>query len=104
MLDNLCDVPDVLVGHATDLQGITGCTAVLFEGQHGAAVGVDVRGCPPGARAPGPRRTRAAARAGAEAAAGPWGGSAWAGPGGGGVRRIGSGRWGPCGGRTACCL
>jgi len=50
MLDNLCDVPGVLVGHATDLRGITGCTAVLFEGQHDAVVGVDVRGSSPGTR------------------------------------------------------
>ncbi|HJQ28853.1 MAG TPA: P1 family peptidase, partial [Rubrobacter sp.] len=50
MLDNLCDVPGVLVGHATDLDGITGCTAVLFEGPEGAVVGVDVRGSSPGTR------------------------------------------------------
>lgn len=41
-LDNLCDVPSVLVGHATDAESITGCTAVLFETP--AVVGVDVRG------------------------------------------------------------
>ena len=50
MLDNLCDVPGVLVGHATDRDGVTGCTAVLFEGQEGAIVGVDVRGSSPGTR------------------------------------------------------
>jgi L-aminopeptidase/D-esterase-like protein len=50
MLDNLCDVPGVLVGHATDREGHTGCTAVLFEGQDGAVVGVDVRGSSPGTR------------------------------------------------------
>ena len=50
MLDNLCDVPGVLVGHATDMEGVTGCTAVLFEGQEGAVVGVDVRGSSPGTR------------------------------------------------------
>ena len=50
MLDNLCDVPGVLVGHATDSEGITGCTAVLFEGPNGAVVGVDVRGSSPGTR------------------------------------------------------
>lgn len=48
MLDNLCDVPGVLVGHATDLEGITGCTAILFE--EPAVVGVDVRGSSPGTR------------------------------------------------------
>ena len=50
MLDNLCDVPGVLVGHATDREGVTGCTAILFEGQEGAVVGVDVRGSSPGTR------------------------------------------------------
>ena len=48
MLDNLCDVPGVLVGHATDRGGLTGCTAVLFE--EPAVVGVDVRGSSPGTR------------------------------------------------------
>jgi L-aminopeptidase/D-esterase-like protein len=46
--DNLCDVPGVLVGHATDREGLTGCTAVLFE--EPAVVGVDVRGSSPGTR------------------------------------------------------
>src|ERR687889_2081374 len=50
MWDNLCDVPGVLVGHATDSERVTGCTAVLFEGRDGAVVGVDVRGSPPGTR------------------------------------------------------
>jgi L-aminopeptidase/D-esterase-like protein len=40
----------VLVGHATHSEGVTGCTAVLFEGQEGAVVGVDVRGSSPGTR------------------------------------------------------
>lgn len=48
MLNNLCDVPGVLVGHATDREGLTGCTAVLFE--RSAVVGVDVRGSSPGTR------------------------------------------------------
>ena len=48
MLDNLCDVPGVLVGHATDRAGLTGCTAVIFE--EPAVVGVDVRGSSPGTR------------------------------------------------------
>jgi L-aminopeptidase/D-esterase-like protein len=48
--DNLCDVPGVLVGHATDRQGLTGCTAVLFDVPEGAVVGVDVRGSSPGTR------------------------------------------------------
>ena len=50
MPDNLCDVPGVLVGHATDAEGTTGCTAVLFENPEGAVVGVDVRGSSPGTR------------------------------------------------------
>ncbi len=44
MFGNLCDVPGVLVGHATDPDGQTGCTAVLFDAPAGAVVGVDVRG------------------------------------------------------------
>lgn len=48
MLDNLCDVPGVLVGHATDPVGLTGCTAILFE--RPAIVSVDVRGSSPGTR------------------------------------------------------
>jgi L-aminopeptidase/D-esterase-like protein len=50
MPDNLCDVPGVLVGHATDEDRTTGCTAVLFEDPDGAIVGVDVRGSSPGTR------------------------------------------------------
>src|SRR5215203_412708 len=50
MPDNLCDVPGILVGHATDDDGTTGCTAVLFENPEGAVVGVDVRGSSPGTR------------------------------------------------------
>ena len=50
MLNNLCDVPGVLVGHATDIEGATGCTAVIFEHPEGAVVGVDVRGSSPGTR------------------------------------------------------
>ena len=48
MFGNLCDVPGVLVGHATDHDALTGCTAVLFE--EPAVVGVDVRGSSPGTR------------------------------------------------------
>ena len=50
MFGNLCDVPGVLVGHATDREALTGCTAVLFEDPDGAVVGVDVRGSSPGTR------------------------------------------------------
>lgn len=38
----LTDVPGILVGHASDYGGITGCTAILCE--QGAAAGVDIRG------------------------------------------------------------
>ena len=48
MLNNLCDVPGVLVGHATDHEGSTGCTVVLFD--RPAVVGVEVRGSSPGTR------------------------------------------------------
>ena len=48
MLNNICDVPGVLVGHATDREGLTGCTAILFD--RSAVVGVDVRGSSPGTR------------------------------------------------------
>lgn len=48
MPDNLCDVPGVLVGNASDPDGMTGCTAVVFE--EPAVVGVDVRGSSPGTR------------------------------------------------------
>jgi len=38
----LTDIPGVLVGHASDYDGLTGCTAILFGG--GAVGGVDIRG------------------------------------------------------------
>ncbi|MCS7219870.1 MAG: P1 family peptidase [Anaerolineae bacterium] len=44
----ITDVPGIRVGHATDEQGITGCTVVLCEA--GAVVGVDQRGGAPGTR------------------------------------------------------
>ena len=50
MLDNLCNVPGVLVGHGTDGRGLTGCTAVLFDAPAGAVAGVDVPGSSPGTR------------------------------------------------------
>jgi L-aminopeptidase/D-esterase-like protein len=50
LFGNLCDVSGVLVGHATDRVGQTGCTAVLFDAPAGAVVGVDVRGSSPGTR------------------------------------------------------
>jgi len=41
-------VPGIRVGHATDLQGLTGCTVLLCE--EGAVAGVDQRGGAPGTR------------------------------------------------------
>ena len=38
----LTDIPGLKVGHATDLDGLTGCTVILCEG--GAAAGVEIRG------------------------------------------------------------
>ena len=48
MNNSITDVPGVLVGHATDLDALTGCTAILVEG--GAVAGVDQRGGAPGTR------------------------------------------------------
>jgi L-aminopeptidase/D-esterase-like protein len=44
----LTDIPGVLVGHAHDLDALTGCTVVLTT--DGAVAGVDVRGGAPGTR------------------------------------------------------
>jgi len=46
--DGITDVPGIKVGHATDLEGLTGCTVVLCE--KGAVGGVDQRGGAPGTR------------------------------------------------------
>lgn len=48
MHDAITDVPGIRVGHATDLEAITGCTVVLCDG--GAVGGVDVRGSASGTR------------------------------------------------------
>lgn len=48
MLNALCDVLGVLVGHWTDAANGTGCTVVLTPA--GACAGVDVRGSSPGTR------------------------------------------------------
>lgn len=48
MRDAITDVAGVEVGHAHDLDALTGCTVVLCRG--GAVVGVDVRGAAPGTR------------------------------------------------------
>ena len=41
-MKGLTDIPGILVGHASDYDGLTGCTAVLCEG--GAAAGGHIRG------------------------------------------------------------
>jgi L-aminopeptidase/D-esterase-like protein len=48
MPPSIADVPGVLVGHAHDLEALTGCTVVLTA--EGATGGVDVRGGAPGTR------------------------------------------------------
>src|SRR5690606_13931680 len=45
---SICDVPGIVVGHATDQRGVTGCTVILCEA--GAVGGIDVRGAAPGTR------------------------------------------------------
>jgi L-aminopeptidase/D-esterase-like protein len=44
----ITDVPGIRVGHATDVEGLTGCTVVICE--KGAVAGVDQRGGAPGTR------------------------------------------------------
>jgi L-aminopeptidase/D-esterase-like protein len=41
-MKGLTDIPGIRVGHASDYQGLTGCTAILCE--PGAVGGIDVRG------------------------------------------------------------
>ncbi len=41
-MKGLTDIPGIRVGHASDFDGLTGLTVILFEG--GAAGGVDIRG------------------------------------------------------------
>lgn len=48
MLNSLCDVPGLRVGHAHDPAARTGCTVILPE--RPAIAGVDVRGSAPGTR------------------------------------------------------
>jgi L-aminopeptidase/D-esterase-like protein len=48
MTQSITDVPGIRVGHATDLDNLTGCTVVLCE--DGAVGGVDQRGGAPGTR------------------------------------------------------
>jgi len=46
--NTICDVPGIKVGHAHNLEALTGCTAILCE--EGATSGVDQRGGAPGTR------------------------------------------------------
>lgn len=48
MYHNVTDVPDILLGHVSDYEALTGCTIVLCP--EGAVGGVDVRGVSPGTR------------------------------------------------------
>ncbi|HWQ04765.1 MAG TPA: P1 family peptidase [Longilinea sp.] len=48
MQNSITDVPGILVGHATDLDAMTGCTVILTE--DGAIAGVDQSGGAPGTR------------------------------------------------------
>jgi L-aminopeptidase/D-esterase-like protein len=41
-MKGLTDIPGILVGHVSDFEALTGCTAILCEA--GAVAGVDVRG------------------------------------------------------------
>lgn len=41
-MKGITDIPGILVGHASDFEGLTGCTAILCES--GAVAGVDIRG------------------------------------------------------------
>ena len=41
-MSGLTDIPGIRVGHATDAQNLTGCTAILCE--EGAVAGGDIRG------------------------------------------------------------
>lgn len=48
MTGSITDISGIKVGHASDFEGITGCTVVLCE--DGAVAGVDQRGGGPGSR------------------------------------------------------
>lgn len=47
-MSGITDIKGIKVGHYTDREAMTGCTALLFE--TGAVAGVDVRGSAPGTR------------------------------------------------------
>ena len=48
-MKGLTDIEGIAVGHASDFEGVTGCTAILC-GLQGAVAGVDVRGAAVGER------------------------------------------------------
>ena len=48
MLNAITDVPGIMVGHASDFAGFTGCTVILCGS--GAVCGIDVRGSAAGTR------------------------------------------------------
>lgn len=48
MFNAITDVPGIKVGHASDFNGLTGCTVILCE--EGAVAGIDVRGSAAGTR------------------------------------------------------
>lgn len=48
MLNSITDVPGIRVGHAQDINGLTGCTVILTD--QPAVAGVDQRGGAPGTR------------------------------------------------------
>ena len=48
MQNAITDIPGILVGHAQNLEALTGCTVILCE--NGAVGGVDQRGGAPGTR------------------------------------------------------
>ena len=47
-MDTITDVEGIKVGHAHDVNAVTGCSVILCE--QGATAGVDVRGGAPGTR------------------------------------------------------
>jgi L-aminopeptidase/D-esterase-like protein len=47
-MKGLTDIPGIRVGHISDFEAITGCTAILVEG--GAVAGVDIRGSATGSQ------------------------------------------------------
>ena len=57
MMKGLTDIPGIRVGHVSDFEAITGCTAILCE--QGAVGGVDIRGSASGTEET--RRARSAA-------------------------------------------